>query len=66
MKIIGRKEEIRVGPLSGKSNVELVLQDLNIEYDDVMVQVILDLAKASNNVLSQDEILSAAKRIRRT
>ena len=64
--LIGRKEEIRVGPLSGKSNVELVLQDLNIEYDGVMVQVILDLAKASNNILSQDEILSAAKRIRRT
>ena len=55
--VIGRKQKIEVGPLSGSSNVRHMLGQLGVEPNDELVERILDVAKSSDHVLSEIELL---------
>lgn len=53
---VGRRQEIEVGPMSGESNVEFWLGAHGFESTPERVEMILRTAKASNRMLSDDEI----------
>ncbi len=53
---LGREQRITVGPMSGRANVVAWLSKRGIECDEPTVEKILDAAKASDHVLSDDEI----------
>ena len=54
--LVGRRQEIEVGPMSGESNVELWLGAHGFEATPERLSVVLAAAKASNRVLSDSEI----------
>jgi isopropylmalate/homocitrate/citramalate synthase len=58
--LFGLEQSIRVGPMSGRSNVAWVLERRGIEPTDERVQRVLDLAKQSARLLSDSEVLEAA------
>jgi 2-isopropylmalate synthase len=55
--LIGREQQIDVGPMSGKSNVVFWLERHGYPVDDVLVDRIFAKAKASSMVLTADQIL---------
>jgi len=54
--MVGRRQQIEVGPMSGASNVEHWLREHAIEPDADKVAAVLQAAKASDHVLSDEEI----------
>jgi 2-isopropylmalate synthase len=54
--IVGREQEIEVGPMSGKSNVVFWLERRGIKADEAAVDRIFAKAKASPCVLTEEEI----------
>jgi 2-isopropylmalate synthase len=54
--MIGRKQKIDIGPLSGESNVEYWLRDHGYKMRDGVVKKIFDYAKHSNRLLTDEEI----------
>jgi 2-isopropylmalate synthase len=54
--LIGREQEIEVGPLSGKSNVVFWLERRGLPVDEAVVERIFAKAKASPCVLTEEEI----------
>ncbi len=54
--MVGRRQEIEVGPMSGESNVELWLQGHGYESTPERLAAVLQAAKASNRVLADDQI----------
>src|SRR5687767_6787598 len=54
--MVGREQEIEVGPMSGKSNVVFWLERRGLPADDAIVDRIFAKAKASSAVLSEQEI----------
>ncbi len=60
--MVGRKQEICVGPMSGVSNVTYWLQDHGIHPGDALVSSILKVAKESDHNLSEEEILAVVDR----
>jgi 2-isopropylmalate synthase len=57
--LIGREQEIDIGPMSGKSNVVFWLEKRGITPTDGIVDRVFQLAKASPTTLTEAEILSA-------
>lgn len=57
--LIGREQEIEVGPMSGKSNVVYWLEKRGIAATDDVVDRVFQKAKAGNQTLTEAEILSA-------
>ena len=57
--LVGREQEIDVGPMSGKSNVIFWLEKRGITATDQLVDRIFQKAKASATVLTEEEILAA-------
>ena len=57
--LIGREQEIDVGPMSGKSNVIFWLEKRGITATDQVVDRVFQKAKASATTLTEAEILSA-------
>ena len=55
--LIGREQQIDVGPMSGKSNVVFWLERHGYPADEEVVDRIFTRAKASSTVLTNDEIL---------
>jgi 2-isopropylmalate synthase len=55
--LVGREQEIEVGPLSGRSNVVFWLERRNLPVTDETVERIFTAAKASNRTLTHDQIL---------
>lgn len=55
--MVGREQEIEVGPMSGKSNVVFWLERRGLAADDAAVERIFSKAKASDCVLTDKEIL---------
>lgn len=55
--LIGREQQIDVGPMSGKSNVVFWLERHGYPADEVLVDRIFAKAKSSSMVLTADEIL---------
>lgn len=58
--MFGLEQIIRVGPMSGKSNVSWVLERHGIEATEERIQGVLTLAKQTPRLLTDDEILAAA------
>ena len=54
--IVGREQEIEVGPMSGRSNVLFWLERRGIVADEAVVDRIFAKAKASPCVLTEEEI----------
>ena len=54
--LVGRQQEIEVGPMSGRSNVLFWLERRGIKADEAAVERIFAKAKASPCVLSEDDI----------
>jgi len=54
--LIGREQQIDVGPMSGKSNVVFWLERRGVPVSDELVDRIFAAAKASSTVLTDDEI----------
>lgn len=54
--MIGREQEIEVGPMSGKSNVVFWLERRGLPVDEAAVERIFARAKSSTCVLTEDEI----------
>jgi 2-isopropylmalate synthase len=54
--MVGREQEIEVGPMSGKSNVLFWLERRGITADDAVVERIFAKAKASDTVLTEEDI----------
>ena len=57
--LIGREQEIDVGPMSGRSNVIFWLEKRGITPTNQVVDRVFQKAKASATTLTEDEILSA-------
>lgn len=57
----GRQQVITVGPMSGKSNVVWWLEQHGLPVTDAAVAVVLDRAKRSDRVLTDDEIRDALR-----
>jgi 2-isopropylmalate synthase len=60
--MIGREQEICVGPMSGVSNVIYWLARRGIAGEPALVQTILRAAKRSDQLLTDDELLSLVHR----
>jgi isopropylmalate/homocitrate/citramalate synthase len=56
-RLVGRAQQIEIGPMSGKSNVVFWLERRGIAVDDELVERIFRRAKASATVLSEQEVL---------
>jgi isopropylmalate/homocitrate/citramalate synthase len=54
--LVGREQEIEVGPMSGKSNVQFWLERRGIQADHELVDRIFAKAKASDCVLTEEDI----------
>ena len=58
--MFGLEQVIRVGPMSGKSNVSWVLERHGVEPTDDAVARVLDKAKETPRLLTDEEVLAAA------
>jgi 2-isopropylmalate synthase len=54
--LVGREQEIEVGPMSGRSNVVFWLEKRGLPATDEIVDRVFAAAKASNRTLTQDQI----------
>lgn len=61
---VGRRQSIRVGPLSGKSNVIYWLQQHGYQAREELVAAIFEKAKQSNRLLTDDEIEAIIRSVR--
>jgi isopropylmalate/homocitrate/citramalate synthase len=57
--LVGREQEIDIGPMSGKSNVIYWLEKRGFRPTDPVVERVFQRAKASPTVLTDEEILAA-------
>ena len=55
--LFGMRQQIEVGPMSGKSNVIYWLESRNIEATGERIQRIYDHAKSAHGVLSEEEVM---------
>ena len=56
--LVGRQQEIEVGPMSGKSNVVFWLESRGLQATDELVDRIFAAAKASDRMLTHEQIQS--------
>ncbi len=63
-RLVGREQEIEVGPMSGRSNVTFWLERRGLPATDELVDEIFSRAKASSCVLTEQEIIQIVDRIR--
>ena len=59
--MVGREQRIEVGPMSGESNVVFWLEQRGIEATHPRIDRVLTAAKASDRLLTEEEILSLAR-----
>jgi 2-isopropylmalate synthase len=60
--LIGRSQEIEVGPMSGSSNVIFYLSQRGIVASQELIQAVLLVAKESNRILQEPEIMAIVRR----
>ena len=63
-RLVGRSQEIEVGPMSGKSNVVFWLERHGIEAEEDLVERLFRRAKSSSTVLTEQEILTEIEHAR--
>ena len=57
--MVGRTQEIEIGPMSGKSNIVYWLESRGLEAGEERVDRIFEKAKKSSTVLTEDEVRAA-------
>ncbi len=62
--MFGRHQEIGIGFMSGASNVGFWLRQRGIEPSEDLVAAILQAAKGTTHLLSDDEVLAVVQRVR--
>jgi 2-isopropylmalate synthase len=62
--MFGRHQEIGIGFMSGASNVGYWLRQRGIEPSEDLVAAILQAAKATSHILTDDEVMSVIARVR--
>ena len=60
--MVGRRQKIEIGYMSGTSNVTQWLSERGIEAGKDLIQEILNTAKAADAVLSEEQVLSVVRR----
>jgi 2-isopropylmalate synthase len=60
-RLVGREQEIEVGPMSGRSNVIYWLERRGVTPTDELVDRVFARAKASATVLTEEEILAECR-----
>jgi 2-isopropylmalate synthase len=60
--MIGRNQEIEIGPMSGGSNVIFYLSQRGITASPELIQAVLQAAKESDHILLEPEILGIVRR----
>ena len=55
--MVGRAQQIEIGPMSGKSNVVFWLEQHGFTADEELVDRVFRRAKSSQTVLTEQEIL---------
>ena len=63
---IGREQEIEIGHMSGASNVTHYLKTRGLPCGPETVQAVLEVAKSSQRVLTEQEVLEAVHRVPHT
>jgi 2-isopropylmalate synthase len=63
--LVGRRQEIEIGPMSGKSNVLFWLERHGVPPDEELVERLFNRAKASRTVLTDEEIRSEIEHAKR-
>ena len=63
--LVGREQQIEVGPMSGRSNVVFWLESRGLPATDETVDRIFAAAKASNRVLTSSQIMSIVEETRK-
>ena len=63
--LVGREQEIEIGPMSGRSNVIFWLERRGLPATDDVVDRVFAAAKASNRTLSRDQVQSIVDEARR-
>jgi 2-isopropylmalate synthase len=56
--LVGREQEIEIGPMSGKSNVVFWLESRGLPVTDEVVDRIFAVAKAANRMLTHEQVQS--------
>ena len=64
--LFGLEQVIEIGPMSGKSNVLFWLERHRIPADEALVARLLDAAKQSARVLTEDELLAVCAGVARS
>jgi 2-isopropylmalate synthase len=54
--LVGRQQEIEIGPMSGRSNVVFWLESRSLPASDEVVDRIFAAAKASNRTLTENQV----------
>lgn len=62
--MFGKQQEIGIGFMSGASNVGFWLRQRSIEPSDDLVAAILEAAKGTTHLLTDEEVLAVVKRVR--
>jgi 2-isopropylmalate synthase len=62
--MVGRKQEICIGFMSGASNVSYWLRERAIEPTDRLVAAILAAAKGASHIMADDEVMKVVERVR--
>ncbi len=62
--MFGRKQEICIGFMSGASNVNFWLAERGIPTDETLVKEILQAAKGSNHIMTEEEVMAVVRRVR--
>ena len=63
--MFGLEQVIRVGPMSGRSNVAWVLEKHGVEATDERLSAVLEVAKRTPRLLTDEEVLEAARAVAR-
>ena len=62
--LVGREQQIEIGPMSGRSNVVFWLESRGLSATDEIVDRIFAVAKASNRTLTHDQIRKVVDEMR--
>ncbi|MGD8868298.1 MAG: LeuA family protein [Gemmatimonadales bacterium] len=60
---LGREQEIEVGPMSGACNAQYFLRSRGLPITDEAIEVVMSLAKRSERLLTEEEILDEVRPI---
>jgi 2-isopropylmalate synthase len=62
--VFGRRQEIGIGFMSGASNVNYWLSKHGVAPSDELVAAILEAAKGTRHILTDDEVMAVVERVR--